>query len=209
MTISVGHASRPKPGEMECGDRVVVVEGENEVLVAVVDGLGHGPEAALAAKTAAAFVMANAALPLPELFSGCHRALASTRGAAMAALRVDAERATLTHCAVGNVELVALSRERIREISEPGILGGRFRRARESSYPLSPGDLFVLFSDGVSSRLELEPYKTMKTFNAALASTQADFSAYRRTLSAPEIAKAVIRDHGKAHDDASCAVVAY
>jgi serine phosphatase RsbU (regulator of sigma subunit) len=207
MTISVGLAARPKPGETECGDRVVVVESDASVLVAVVDGLGHGPEAALAAKAAEAFVRANATLPLPELFNGCHRALAGTRGVAMAVLRIDVARSTLTHSAVGNVELHALSREPVRAISEPGIVGSRFRRPRESSYPLSPGDLFVLFSDGVSSRLDLEPYKAMTT--RAVTPALGDFSAYRRVLSAQDIAKAVIRDHGKAHDDASCAVVAY
>lgn len=208
MRVSVAQASRPKPGERECGDRVVVVEGDTHVLVAVVDGLGHGPEAALAAMAAETFLVANASLPLADMFRSCDRALIGTRGAAMAVIRVDRAHGLVAHAAVGNVELRAISRERVRPVPEPGFLGGRFRRVRETSYPLSPGDLVVLFSDGVSSRLELEPYRNLKTTDRAAGAAMQAFSGYQRVLSVGDIARAVIRDHGKAHDDASCAVVA-
>jgi len=45
--------SLPKPGETECGDRAVAVERDGELaLFGVIDGLGHGEAAAVAAKRA-------------------------------------------------------------------------------------------------------------------------------------------------------------
>ena len=49
----VGHASRPKFGETACGDAVWVASAGDEIHVAVIDGLGHGPAAAEAASTGA------------------------------------------------------------------------------------------------------------------------------------------------------------
>lgn len=186
--MRVGAAWRPKPGEVECGDRVVVLDDEpDRLLVAVIDGLGHGARAASAADAAARFVTDNRSLSLVELFERCHRSLGATRGVAMTVVRVDRTLSVLTHAAVGNVELVSMSQQRFRPIPEPGVVGGRLRRVREAKASYGAGDLFVLLSDGVSSRLDLEPY---------------------RALHPQDAADAIIRQHAKDHDDASCAVLA-
>src|SRR5438132_6905050 len=52
--IEWGVASLALPGEAESGDRHLVKPVGTGVLVAVVDGLGHGAEAASAAKAAVA-----------------------------------------------------------------------------------------------------------------------------------------------------------
>ncbi len=42
--------SEPLAGQMESGDQYLVKELDHSVLIAVADGLGHGVEAAFAAK---------------------------------------------------------------------------------------------------------------------------------------------------------------
>ena len=56
-----GAAGRPMPGEMVSGDQYVVWPLPDGVLLAVVDGLGHGPAAAAAASEAGAILQAHCA----------------------------------------------------------------------------------------------------------------------------------------------------
>jgi hypothetical protein len=50
--VDYGVAARPLRGELESGDLHVVIPRPRGAIVAVADGLGHGYEAALAAKVA-------------------------------------------------------------------------------------------------------------------------------------------------------------
>ena len=52
--------SRSLPGETFCGDRCLVMEVWEGVLVAVIDGIGHGEEDARAAKCAVETIQAHA-----------------------------------------------------------------------------------------------------------------------------------------------------
>ena len=188
MIVQIGWAARPKRDEEECGDRVAIIhDAHGGTLVSVIDGLGHGPHAAEAARRAERFLVENAPMPLPELVRRCDLAISDTRGVAIALIRLVPSRSVLIHAAIGNVELLAAARPYQRIMAQPGVVGSRRAPSvRETIIDLSPGDLFVLVSDGVSSRLDL--------------------SAYRH-LGPQPIADAIIREHGKDHDDASCAVV--
>lgn len=65
------------------GDRHLVQPHPGGVLVAVVDGLGHGEEAAFAAERAAAVLKEYAHEPILSLLKRCHTALLETRGVVM------------------------------------------------------------------------------------------------------------------------------
>ncbi len=52
MTANVAHVSQPKIGERANGDAVLVRSSGDLLLLAVIDGLGHGPVAAEAAQAA-------------------------------------------------------------------------------------------------------------------------------------------------------------
>jgi serine/threonine protein phosphatase PrpC len=188
MEVGIGQVYRAKPGEHACGDRVLVVGAESStaLLMAVIDGLGHGPQAAAAAAEAGDFLTEHAALALEDLFRKCDRAIAHTRGVAMTVVRLDRQQQQLSHAAVGNVELHSISHENIRPVPKPGIVGGRITRVRESRFRVVQGDVFALFSDGISSRVDLTRYREMPAQDAA---------------------ESILRDYGKEHDDASCAVL--
>ncbi len=186
---AIGCASRPKPGEEVCGDRWLVVPRDEGLLVAVADGLGHGPQAAAAATAACRCLEQGAAsAPLDDLLRECDRAIAATRGAAVTVCFVDVVRGELRHAGVGNVEVHALAAAPIRPVTMPGVVGGGFRRAVQTAFPLHAGDLVAVFSDGVSSRLQLERY---------------------RHRDAQAAADAILHDWGKDHDDATCVVIVY
>ena len=84
--IKVGVAGLTLPGESRCGDQHVYEPFAGGVLWAVIDGIGHGDESAVAAETTCAILKANAAEPVILLAERCHDGLHSTRGVVMSLL---------------------------------------------------------------------------------------------------------------------------
>src|SRR2546430_13300985 len=83
--IEWGVATLALSGEVQSGDLHLVKPVGTGVLVAVVDGLGHGAEAATAAHTAVAALERHATESPVPLIERCHRALKGTRGVVMSA----------------------------------------------------------------------------------------------------------------------------
>jgi hypothetical protein len=89
--------------------------------------------------------------PLQDLIRRSHAALHSTRGAVIGILRLEQAGNQATYVGVGNIGVQVYSRQPIKPISKNGILGFRLPSLLELRYVYDPGDIFVLFSDGVSS----------------------------------------------------------
>src|ERR1700692_1030325 len=83
--------ARALPGETESGDLHLVAPLPTSVLIAVVDGLGHGPEAAFAARTAPASLRERPQNEIADLMRRCHASLQRTRGVVMSIASIDAE----------------------------------------------------------------------------------------------------------------------
>lgn len=153
-------AGRPIPGEDASGDRHLVLAPPDGPLLAVVDGLGHGPEAAEVAERAVAAIGAQTGrVDVIERMAAGDRALAGTRGAVAALVSVE-EPAELAWAGVGNVEAVLLraaagGRMQVAHAlaSTPGILGARRRSVHVSRCSLRPGDVLVMATDGVDTDL--------------------------------------------------------
>lgn len=184
--IQVASRCRPAHGQKACGDALEIFHSNVALTAVVVDGLGHGPDAELAAQTALSHVRSQLASrpdrPIEELMQGCHRALAGTRGAAVALCRLEPDRGRMLFCGVGNVGMRSHPDHRGLGISLPGVVGYRMRRVRVFESELCAGDLVTIFTDGISSRFPL----------GALAS-----------LPVEELVARVEAEHGKAHDDAT------
>jgi len=151
-----GIVYRPKSGHNISGDAYLIKEGEKTTLVCLVDGLGSGKAAAEAAQAAIRCVEVSSTLPLSDIMAKCHQALRGTRGAVMALLRVSFAESTITFVGVGNIGIhVRSTTNSIKPISKNGIVGYRLPRLQEFTYPYTPGDLFVLHTDGISSRFIL------------------------------------------------------
>src|SRR5438874_12880517 len=107
--IEWGVASLALPGEAESGDRHLVKPVGTGVLVGVGDGLGHGAEAASAAKAAVAALERHASESPAPLLERCHRALTGARGAVMSVAAFSRHDQSMTWVGVGNVEGLLLS----------------------------------------------------------------------------------------------------
>lgn len=142
-------------GEDVSGDGFVVSPIPGGTLVAAMDGLGHGPEAAAASQLAAAVVSEHAGEPVAELLQRCHRALRKTRGVAMSLVAVMVEPRRLEWIGVGNVEARVLRAPRSGGADESvllrgGVVGYQVPDVRASSVALGAGDTLLMATDGVS-----------------------------------------------------------
>jgi phosphoserine phosphatase RsbX len=181
--------ARPRPGENVCGDRMIAVDVDGTAaLIGVLDGLGHGTEAAEAASCGVDVLRAARAEPLDVLVQRCHRALSGTRGVAMTLARIDFRTDALSWAGIGNVaaDLVAKHPAGVEVRSSArlagGIVGYRIPEAlTPQEVPIRPGDLLVITSDGiVEDHLD-----------------DIDFAA-----SSLAIADQILRRHAKDSDDA-------
>ena len=152
MSITWGAVCRAKQGQSISGDVYVVQEyAEDLALISIIDGLGGGIEAERAARLAAQLLERYPDLPLQELIRRSHTALHSTRGAVIGLLRLEQASNQATYVGIGNIGVQVYSRQPIKPISKNGILGFRMPSLLELRYVYDPGDIFVLYSDGVSS----------------------------------------------------------
>jgi serine/threonine protein phosphatase PrpC len=150
--MKYGTYARAKHERSVSGDACTVQKDGNKILLALVDGLGSGEEAAKAAQIAIATIEEDQALPLTEILKHCHRALRTTRGVVLGMLRVDLEAQEMRYVGVGNVGIRVLSQESFHPISYNGIVGYRLPRTHEFVGQYHPGDLIVLYSDGIDNR---------------------------------------------------------
>lgn len=181
-------ASRALPGERQSGDAALVcASGDDGILVAVVDGLGHGAEAALAAGVAVRTLREHAGQPVAALFQRCHENLQQTRGAAIALAVIEISSQHMTWGGVGNVEglLVggggAKPRHKQYLTNRGGVVGYRLPAVRTSLLPILSGDLLIFATDGIDECFTLGELQS----------------------GVPNVmARAILDRHGKATDDA-------
>lgn len=164
----VGIAGRPLRGQSVSGDAAFVSPAGDALVLAVVDGLGHGRDAAMASQTAVRTLAANVDAPMDRLFHHVHLALGRTRGAVMTVARLDPSSLRLTWCAVGNVEgyLSRSDGSRERVLAAGGIVGHNLPRLRVATLPLRDGDRLVLATDGI--RHDLGDVRHFPTAQAAV-----------------------------------------
>jgi phosphoserine phosphatase RsbX len=168
--IEAAVAEAPMPGEDESGDIHLIVPHPGGVLVAAIDGLGHGVEAAEAARTARSTLEEHPGADLTDLFVSAHSALARSRGVVMS-LVAFAPGGTLTWLGVGNVEgtLVRADERPVRRADSILLLGGvvgyQLPRLRPSTMAVEPGDLLILATDGIAAGYlpQLDPAADPKT----------------------------------------------
>ena len=144
-------------GEQRSGDAYLVQGSPGGVDIAVVDGLGHGDEAADVAERALESLRQTAGHSPVDRLTACHAALRGSRGAVITVAAVDPEARSLVWVAVGNVEAAVVGpglhgRPSIRTTVplRGGVVGDRLPPLRGSTAALADGDILVWATDGVS-----------------------------------------------------------
>lgn len=153
--VEIGLAQRTRAGESLSGDRCVVANSGVRVLLGVIDGVGHGSEAAHAAAVAAGLLEKHAREPVDALLLRCHAQLRETRGAAITLVAIDTATGTLEWVGAGNVAAALLQIEPFglpatRELLvRGGACGASLPSTRALRLPMARGDTLVVATDGV------------------------------------------------------------
>jgi phosphoserine phosphatase RsbX len=154
-TVELGVATRCRRGEATTGDLGVLAHRPEGALVAAIDGVGHGGEAARAALKAGDVVRAWPSQDLALLAERCHTALQGTRGAALSLAFISPLQGAMTWLGVGNVAGRVLSgdpsarRPKASLALGSGVAGHELPRVRPTTLELRAGDVVLLATDGV------------------------------------------------------------
>lgn len=171
------------------GDQYFIKEYDGNILISLIDGLGHGKQAWTPANKAIHYLSHHFTERPTHLLKGCHRTLRGTRGAVMSISKIDLGQSTLTYSGIGNIRMKILRKnnEIVRPVSLPGIVGRRCRKVKEWKRPYTAGDTLYVFSDGISSRFDPEKLR-------------------KRNQTPEELAEHIMRTFGKSSDDSTIIV---
>lgn len=187
-------ASRPLTGQTVSGDLHVVKFFDECVLLAVIDGVGHGGEADKAAHVAKEILEKHANESTISLMRQCHEALHQTRGAVITLAALNFEENAMNWLGVGNVEgrlfradpNVIPGHEHI--LLRGGLVGYQLPSLQASVLPISRGDLLVFATDGLHAGFD---------------------QRINLTESTKKIADGIMSRHFKGNDDALVLAVRY
>jgi len=150
------------PDPNDSGDRHVVRPVPGGDLVVVADGIGHGPEAAAAARLAIGIAERSGRESPIALLRKCHEELHATRGAVMSVAFFDHTDRTMTWSGVGNVEGILLranSRPGPRRevlLSRGGVIGHELPALTAMVHGIDAGDTLAFATDGVRLGFEVD-----------------------------------------------------
>lgn len=154
--------TRPRYGEKQNGDAYLIAQDTQSTFVALIDALGHGPEAARAAATAVDYLKKHYREEPGQLIKGTHEACRGTRGVVMAVCRIDHEKNQLRYAGIGNILLRGYTPSgHIQPANLEGILGLTLRRVKVHTHPW-PGGLIIMFTDGIKphwNHADIEAYR--------------------------------------------------
>ncbi|HEX7928305.1 MAG TPA: SpoIIE family protein phosphatase [bacterium] len=191
----IGVTQARLPGQQRSGDRIIILDTDHGLLIAVIDGLGHGEEAAIAAQTAAAEIIAQVpGTAIQEQVERCHAALRQTRGVVMALASINALTNSVSWLGVGNTMGCVLRGSPgggFRDealLQRAGLVGRQLPPLRADTLPLVAGDLIILATDGIHSRFS---------------------ESVRRDETSQFIADGILASQYAGQDDAAAVVVRY
>jgi len=172
--------ARPYPGESVSGDAWFIKQTPRFSFFAVIDVLGHGPEAHVDAVQLQKILEEVYTRPLLEIVRLCHEKLRHARGSAMALVLIDFSKRHFEHISIGNVETrVYGTSESIRPFCQNGTLGMRMENPQVTRYPFPAGGTIVMFSDGIKDRFVIEPGHLAMTPQAIAAYVFDNFTRER------------------------------
>ncbi|WP_066737923.1 ATP-binding SpoIIE family protein phosphatase [Cupriavidus sp. D384] len=155
--FAVGAICLAAPGEQVSGDGWSVAVCDHRADVVVVDGLGHGPEAAEAATAALTVFDPNCGGSPGPYVERAHAALRGTRGAAIGAYRIDGGTQRIRFAGAGNIMGRVISGIGDRTlVNQNGTAGIQMRTVQEQELDWPSHALVILHSDGIQSRWQFD-----------------------------------------------------
>ena len=180
----------PYPGETVCGDGWAISASAATIAVLMADGSGHGPEAHKAALRAIEIFRRQTDRGVEHVAQAIDRALAATRGAAVAVAEIDPASGQVNFVGIGNISAALIDQGSVRRmISNNGTAGHIAPRIRAFQYPFRNETTVIMHSDGLTPRWDLNDYPGLIAAHPSL------------------IAGILYRDFRRGRDDASIVVV--
>lgn len=188
--VAVGAVNVGLATEKESGDAWAVEWPGGRPVALVADGLGHGRQAAEAARLAVEAFRRDAALPAVRILEAVHHALRPTRGAAVAVAEVTGAGPAVRYAGIGNISATLVGSQRVRKmVSLSGTAGHEARSIRSFDYDWPDDGLLLMHSDGLATHWELADYPGLAVHHPAL------------------VAAVLYRDHARRRDDVTVVVV--
>lgn len=188
--IEWGFAAETLAGQVICGDGHYVKTWDEQALIVLMDGLGHGPQAAKAVEVAvAAFEEHQHSGVILDLIY-VHHALRNTRGVCIAIASIDRAAGAMAWAGLGDVEgvLVRSTGEHHWLPRRNGVLGmaaNVVKTLRLHTESVATGDLVMFATDGVGRN---------------------SVPSLNRISNAQAMAEQILRTNAKGTDDASVLV---
>ncbi len=186
-----GAVNVPLGGSGESGDGWSVAAGRSLSAI-LVDGLGHGPDAAAAAAAAVTAFSSDPDAGPADILLHAHEAMRGTRGGVIGACTVDPSRGELCFAGLGNISGRLLNGTASQGlVSQDGTAGTQLAppRARVLAFPWGPDAMLTLTSDGIGRHWNLRDYPGLLRRDPAV------------------VAATVHRDHQRGSDDATILLV--
>ena len=155
--IEYAVASFVKPGNSRSGDLAVVRFYDGGALLSVIDGIGHGEEAFVAAQCAKTAIDEQPQEAVEALMTRCHEALRATRGAVMSLAAIDLQFGLLRWLGVGNVQGIVCRSDaaalpcREELLLRSGVVGAQLPTLRSAVIPIRRHDTLIFTTDGIRS----------------------------------------------------------
>ncbi len=185
----IGAYSRPMVGQIKSGDLVIIANADNQTLIVIIDVSGHGDRAHASAKLIESIIETNSGQDPKALMTLLHTKLQGTPGAAIGILKIDRHSNRFSYLAVGNTGASRVEGKKWRGISKDGVLGQRLPTLLEQQGFLEPGDVIFLWTDGLPE------------------TTTPQFLQRHIDEAAQPLARRIVTDMGRNHDDAGCAIL--
>ncbi len=191
LDFAIASRPMPAPGSTVCGDAGMIERAEGKLFFALVDGAGHGEEAARVARVCLAFIAENLGGDLVDIIERLHERLKGSVGAVAGLGAFYEETGELEFVGVGNLTARRLGSHGRRLVPTPGIIGHSIRTPKKTRLRLHEGDFFLLCTDGVKEHFSIEECPELLSERAE------------------DAASAVLDRFGREEDDAACIVLRY
>lgn len=182
----------PISSEWVSGDNVVSKQIGDHLLLAAIDGTGHGQVAHDVSRKMGEYLQALPSFEDPaELICQLHALMSPCIGASVGILILNKLDGSAHFSGIGNISAYILGHEDFCFVSKDGIVGQQMRKGKTQVKQLMAGDVIVLHSDGIKSRFY----------------TQYERNAIKQP--ADLIINYIFNHFKKQYDDASCLVYRY
>ncbi|QDU78231.1 Stage II sporulation protein E (SpoIIE) [Bremerella volcania] len=190
--LDTGSFVRTATGHFVGGDLAIVRSHDDYLFLALVDVLGHGPQAYSTALELEEVILGwKDKFDILALMKALHNHQKQGRGAVISLCTIESDSGDVRYVGIGNATCRMMGEHPHHMLTREGVVGHTLRTPTLERMTLDQHDILLLYSDGVSSHFELaEP---CQLFFEPLNS----------------VARRVVEQFGRDHDDASCIAVRY